>query len=212
VKLREVDGHRAQALREVARLAVECHRIEDQPSAARLAQRRAELVAARDEALHQWRRLVVARAMVEEAERRFTAASQDRVLTRAGRWLEETTGGACRGPVRLEADGAHVRTDRGRLCHVARLSRGTTELLYLCLRLALAVEVAPGHPLPLLMDDILVNLDPERAEGAMRLLATVAREHQILFFTCHPDRAARWQALAPEIDVRPLPAAGSVHA
>ncbi|MBM3259394.1 MAG: AAA family ATPase [Candidatus Sericytochromatia bacterium] len=212
VTLEEVDGQRGAALCETARLIEERRRIEEQPSAVLLAQRRAELTAAREEALQQWRRLVVARAMVEEAARRFTASTQDRVLARAGRWLEEATSGALRGPVRLDADGAHVETDRGGLCPVSRLSRGTAELLYLCLRLALAVEVAPGHPLPLLMDDILVNLDPDRAEGAMRLLATVACERQILVFTCHADRAVRWPALAPEIDVRPLPVARGVPA
>ena len=58
--------------------------------------------------------------------------------------------------------------------------------------------------LPVIMDDILVNFDPERAARAARVLAQAAAGdpatpgHQILFFTCHPETAQLLAAAAPE--------------
>jgi uncharacterized protein YhaN len=66
------------------------------------------------------------------------------------------------------------------------LSRGTAEQLYLAMRLALAEEYASKAPLPLIMDDILVNFDRERLIRACTVLGQVASQHQIVLFTCHP--------------------------
>ena len=49
---------------------------------------------------------------------------------------------------------------------------------------------ATGSALPVLMDDVVVNFDPERREGAVRAIAELAAMRQVLFFTCHPETAA----------------------
>ena len=41
-------------------------------------------------------------------------------------------------------------------------------------------------PLPVIMDDILVNFDPERAAAACKALLELSAEQQVLLFTCHP--------------------------
>jgi len=41
--------------------------------------------------------------------------------------------------------------------------------------------------LPLIVDDILVNFDPQRAKTTIRLLNEVSKENQIIMFTCHPN-------------------------
>ena len=65
------------------------------------------------------------------------------------------------------------------------LSRGTLEQLALCLRLGLISEFAKHQtPLPLVIDDILVNFDPNRAANTLRILADLESMHQVLFFTC----------------------------
>ena len=70
----------------------------------------------------------------------------------------------------------------------ALLSRGAAEQLYLCLRLALAAEFGRlAVPLPLVMDDVLVNFDPERTRLSAQVLIDAAPEHQMLLFTCHPE-------------------------
>jgi len=43
-----------------------------------------------------------------------------------------------------------------------------------------------AESLPVVMDDILVNFDPTRAERAARSIEDLATRHQVLYFTCHP--------------------------
>ena len=65
------------------------------------------------------------------------------------------------------------------------LSAGTVDLLYLAVRLAVCELALPdGEPCPLIIDDALVNLDDERYNQAMKLLSEIARERQVILFTC----------------------------
>ena len=82
------------------------------------------------------------------------------------------------------------------------LSRGTKDLLYFTLRLGLAREQQPGgQTLPLVLDDILVNLDPERADGVCRVIAQEAAVRQVLLLTCRPETVALVRAHVPEVAV-----------
>jgi len=45
---------------------------------------------------------------------------------------------------------------------------------------------------------VLVNLDPERRRGAAMAVADLARERQIVLFTCHPDTAELLAQIAPD--------------
>ncbi len=82
------------------------------------------------------------------------------------------------------------------------MSRGAAEQLYLCLRLGLAAEFARRTAaLPLIMDDVLVNFDPERARAVACELAHFSWRHQILIFTCHPETAALILEVAPETKI-----------
>jgi uncharacterized protein YhaN len=90
------------------------------------------------------------------------------------------------------------------------LSRGTAEQLYLCLRLGLASEFARRSvALPLIMDDVLVNFDPQRARGVAEELARFSRQHQVLIFTCHPETAQLFAEVAPETIVIPMERQGA---
>jgi hypothetical protein len=76
---------------------------------------------------------------------------------------------------------------QGHSLPVELLSRGTREQLFLSLRLALASCYARrGAPLPLVLDDVLVNFDADRAKAAAAVLRDFAAAgHQLLIFTCH---------------------------
>ena len=39
---------------------------------------------------------------------------------------------------------------------------------------------------PMILDDVLLPFDPDRMEGAVRALAEVSREMQVIMFTCDP--------------------------
>jgi uncharacterized protein YhaN len=75
---------------------------------------------------------------------------------------------------------------------VLALSQGTADQLYLAVRLAVCQLVLPGEePCPLILDDALANFDDGRMALALDCLAQLARERQILLFTCH-SREGAW--------------------
>jgi len=57
------------------------------------------------------------------------------------------------------------------------------------------------EPLPLVMDEVLVNFDPDRARRTAELIADVAQRNQVLLFTCHPETLALFRQVDPEIAV-----------
>lgn len=66
------------------------------------------------------------------------------------------------------------------------LSRGTRELVYLALRMAVVREYrAKGVVLPVVLDDPLVNFDDARARNVMDLLSSEARVQPMIYLTCH---------------------------
>ena len=64
------------------------------------------------------------------------------------------------------------------------LSRGTVDQLYLAARLAMLDLIYRDTKPPLLLDDPFVKFDPDRREQAIGLCKEIAREHQVLLFTC----------------------------
>ena len=60
------------------------------------------------------------------------------------------------------------------------LSAGTSDLLYLAVRLAFCELAFPDtESCPLILDDALVNMDDQRYEQAIRLLGEIAKERQV---------------------------------
>ena len=61
---------------------------------------------------------------------------------------------------------------------IARLSRGTAEQLYLAMRFALLDVNHAEYPLPVVLDDIFVNFDAERAARCLDVVREVSRRRQ----------------------------------
>ncbi len=81
-----------------------------------------------------------------------------------------------------------VRRD-GRILTHELLSIGTRDVLSLALRLSMANHFLKNAKGFLMMDDPLVNLDPERQKKAVEVLKKYAEQKQVLIFTCHPSHA-----------------------
>ena len=81
----------------------------------------------------------------------------------------------------------HVDDSEGEAITLDRLSRGTREAVFVALRLSLsAVYARRGMILPMILDDVLVNFDRDRARFAAKTLLQFARQgHQVMMFTCH---------------------------
>ena len=136
-----------------------------------------------------WQVTSLARGLVCETLDRFEKKHQPKVVARASALFKDVTDGhyetlAVRDGELDVVDSHSTRID------VRNLSTGAAQQLYLCLRFGLAEEFAArGTSLPLIMDEVLVNFDPERAAGVARAIAEVSEKQQVLVFSCHPETA-----------------------
>ncbi len=92
-----------------------------------------------------------------------------------------------------EENEIQVRDKNGQLFKSNELSQGTKEQLYLSFRLALVRFMKKRFPLPIIIDDGLVNFDIERATSFIQLLETEFKDQQFLFFTCHEHIATAFK-------------------
>ena len=69
------------------------------------------------------------------------------------------------------------------------LSSGTYDSVALALRLSILEYILGDRNGFLILDDCLVDLDPNRKERAVKLIAEFASKHQVIFTTCSPDTA-----------------------
>ncbi|MDR2502890.1 MAG: AAA family ATPase [Deltaproteobacteria bacterium] len=157
-----------------------------------------------------WGVYVMAEEFILRARRKFEEERHDSVIRLAGEHLERMTGGAYR-QVFFDLDGKNgfkVRalSSAGPVLEAeSALSRGTREQLYLALRLAfIRQHNVTKESLPMIMDDIMVNFDRQRAENTAALLAEFSGLNQMFFFTCHDQTARTLRRLAPQAVVRRL--------
>lgn len=184
----ELERHVSLAEAAWSAAAAACQELEGAEDVPTLEMEWAALTAELDEAVRDWRLLAAATGFIEEARANFEHTRQPAVLRAASQILQAVTGGRYervaqdaegRALVVIERTGAIKQPG-------AELSRGTAEQLYLAVRLGLAAELARRGPaLPVVMDDVLVNFDAERATAMARVLGDFARQQQVLYLTCH---------------------------
>jgi uncharacterized protein YhaN len=152
----------------------------------------------REEALEKHAALAVAGRIMAITQEYHERTRQPEVIRRASEVFADATAGRY---IRLSlpGNGEFVAYDKAAAATpTSRMSTGTVQLLYLALRIALVETldgIGPG--LPVLMDDVLVNFDPERRAGAARAIAGLAAHRQVIVFTCHPETADLLVKTAP---------------
>ena len=67
-------------------------------------------------------------------------------------------------------------------------SEGLKDIADICSRLALVEALYEEEKPILIFDDPFVNLDDDKLEKAKQLLQVVAKEYQVVYFTCHSSR------------------------
>jgi hypothetical protein len=150
------------------------------------AEERAAAAAAELEAVRALDRILgLTHDFLSRAQDRVNRAIAPRLAAAVGRDLAAVTGGryaeAIVDPATLSVQ---VRAPGGRLRDAGGLSHGTTEQVYLLLRVALAEHlVTPGESCPLLLDDVTVHADGARTEQILELLLGVAERHQVVLFS-----------------------------
>lgn len=209
----ELAGHLARIADERAGIDDEVRtiriRMENQVSSDALQRDRMEAACVAEsirELSREWSRYALARHLLVEARGRFERERQPEVIRIASRLFSQVTEGKWTGiNASLEDSSLRVLSPHGEPVDPEVLSRGTQEQLYLSLRLAyIRSHTVQAVSLPVIMDDVLVNFDPERARRTAGILGELNRDdesgtgHQLLFFTCHPWMAELLQKSIPE--------------
>ncbi len=139
------------------------------------------------EAVKQWATAKIALAMLDSAKKEYEKTRQPGVLKSAESVFAEITAGKYLRIVKpLDEDEIFIQNTHGVQTKVSETSRGTREQLYLCMRLGLIEEYeSRSEPLPLVMDDVLVNFDDSRKVKVIETLTRFSKSRQIIVLTCH---------------------------
>ncbi len=136
-----------------------------------------------------WAQLKLAHALLGEALRRYREKAQGPLVELASAYFKAMTGGRFVGLWVDDDSGCpilKVKPDQGTLVTVDGLSEGTADQLYLALRLAaLQVQRQPDRMMPLVLDDVFITSDDERASQVLKALESFAAQGQVLVFTHH---------------------------
>ena len=186
--LTDLGVERDEALKLSAALQENLTRLHGDEEASRLRARHATLQDELQAHAAEWSRWSVAQALLEQARRRYEQERQPAVIERASGYFADLTGGRyVRVYKPLDEPGFRVIEAESEAQKVPeQLSRGTSEQLYLALRLAAIDEFGQRQErLPVLVDEILVNFDPVRARQAAIAFGRLAQDNQVIVFTCH---------------------------
>lgn len=130
--------------------------------------------------------IILAVDTLREADGEIQSRFSPRLGELAAEYMSAMTGGKYTSVMINRDFTARAGTTEDAVSREAQyLSGGTLDLMYLAVRLAVCVLALPeGEKCPIILDDALVNLDPEREAQAMELLKKLAGERQIILFSC----------------------------
>jgi DNA repair exonuclease SbcCD ATPase subunit len=123
------------------------------------------------------------------ARERTLVTAQHQLAPLASSYLAELTGGRYTSTT-VDSDLnvlVATATNPGGSVVPGQLSKGTQDQIYLALRLALMDLLFPTARPPLFLDDPFVKFDEARRRAALQLCQRIARQRQVILFTCADD-------------------------
>ena len=130
-----------------------------------------------------YRALTVAQETLDQARAELQRRYAPKITRRAGDFLARMTDGRYHSLTMGQDFSLRAAAgEEGLLRDIQWRSDGTVDQLYLALRLAVAEVLTPGAPL--ILDDALARFDDRRLKAAMELLKDLAKDRQIVCFTC----------------------------
>lgn len=184
-------GKRRDELRErVWTLQSQLNAMDGSNQAAQAAAEAQEALARIKTQVESYARLKLSALLLNGEIERYREQNQGPIVSRAGELFRHMTLDTFAGVSTDFAGGDHMILlcvrDNGQRVPVEGLSEGTRDQLYLALRLAgLERHLEHNEPLPLVIDDILINFDDHRARATLSLLGELSEKTQVLFFTHH---------------------------
>jgi len=128
----------------------------------------------------------ITRELLEEAYTQTVSRAASVLDRELGRYISTITDGRY-SRVEIDDKDLSISTysaESGEKVSVRDLSRATQDQFYISARFALVRLVTEGKKPPLLLDDPFVNYHEKRLKRMMGLLQQLAKDNQILLFTC----------------------------
>ncbi|WP_141603569.1 ATP-binding protein [Terrilactibacillus laevilacticus] len=147
----------------------------------------ARLDANLQEKARKWAIYHLALTSLDKVKEDYRKTKLPKVLRAAEKYFNKMTNRTYEAVLLHTERGFIVRDSKGNDYEVSQLSRGTSEQLYLSIRLALASIVETKEALPIIIDDSLVNFDQDRRSQVLSVLTEVSKKHQVILFTCHKE-------------------------
>ena len=140
-----------------------------------------------EEGFKQYELLGMTKNLLEQAKSSFTAKYTEPVMQGFRKCYRILTGTECEN-YQMDAN-TRLQVIEGNMPRdIGYLSLGNRDLIGICMRLALVEAMYEEQKPFLILDDPFVNLDENRTKGAMRFLTEIAKEYQVIYFTCHSSR------------------------
>lgn len=127
-------------------------------------------------------------AFLRQARERLSTSYMDTIRNRFAWYVAQLEVAA--GEKYLIDTDLQVYPERmGQTRELAYFSAGQTDLVMLCMRLALVDALFREENMFVILDDPFVNLDDAHTQQALKLLRGFAQNRQILYLTCHSSRS-----------------------
>ncbi|MGR3219829.1 MAG: ATP-binding protein, partial [Candidatus Anammoxibacter sp.] len=135
-----------------------------------------------------WVTYKIALKILADVKEKYEKEKQPEVIKNSSTHFNKITGERYkRISVSLDERDVSVFDSREASKKIAQLSRGTKEQLLISLRLGFIEEYEKkAEPLPVIVDEVFVNFDPNRAKRTAEILHEFGENRQILIFTCQP--------------------------
>jgi uncharacterized protein YhaN len=183
-----LSNRKDESTTEIARLATQMKQLEGQDRTAELLSEEELLLEELEGLAREWSVLALASALLRRTKGRYETERKPAVIQHAEKFIGMVTGG--RYPhisAPADTNEIHVATQSGVVRSPEQLSRGTLEQLYLALRFGLVRQFSElAIPLPVIVDEIFVDFDPERAARVADAFVELSATNQIIVLTCHP--------------------------
>lgn len=175
----------------VGRLRGEVEQMDASDQAASIQQERQNLLAAMRRHANRYAELTIAEAALKRAIEHYRQNNEGPVLRLASKYFNRLTDGEYEC-LQIEFDDKDqpklvgIRPNAKSAVVANLMSDGTADALYLSLRLAsLEVHLDTHNPIPLIVDDCLVQFDDDRAAAALGILSSMSNRTQVVLFTHH---------------------------
>ncbi|MDV5066801.1 ATP-binding protein [Bacillus sp. W1] len=136
------------------------------------------------EQVKKWAAYAAAKTVLTKTKQYYHEVHLPRILQKSEEYFVYLTGGRYSkifSP--SEAEPFIVERNDGMRFYSHELSQATAEQLYLSLRFALANTFE--HDYPFIIDDSFVHFDAVRTNRTIELIKEIAKDRQVIFFTCH---------------------------